>query len=207
MTATDATADQGQKRDLPAGFKRRLFRQLLTELGPLLLFFLVFMWKDILWATAFYAAATVVAVGVSMALHRKLPILPLISAVLVMIFAGLTLLLEEEMFIKIKPTVINGFYGLTLGVGWLIGYRLVEKVLAPECTLDEDGLRALTLRVTAYLIGLALLNELVWRTVSTDTWVIFKVFVMVGLNLVFAWSQVPLVRRHLRATPGKTVSA
>lgn len=202
MTTTDATADDDGKQDLPDGFKWRLFRQFLTEFGPLLIFFLVFMWKDILWATGAYALATLISVGVTAAMHRKLPVLPLISAVLVMIFAGLTLLLEAEMFIKIKPTVVNGFYGLVLGIGWLVGYRLVEKVLEPECKLDEDGLRALTLRVSVYLIGLALLNEIVWRTVSTDTWVIFKVFVMIGLNVLFAWTQVPLVRRHLRATSG-----
>lgn len=200
MTSSDTTVGEGGNQDLPDGFKWRLFRQFLTEFGPLLIFFLVFMWKDIIWATAAYAAATSISVGMTAALHQKLPVLPLISAGLVVIFGGLTLLLDEAMFIKIKPTVTNGFYGLVLGIGWFFGFRLVEKVFAPECKLDEDGLRTLTLRASAYLVGLALMNELVWRTVSTETWVMFKVFVMLGLNVLFAWSQVPLVRRHLTAS-------
>ena len=201
--ASEITRPTGGSPPLPKGFKRRLARQLLMELAPLLLFFLTFMWSDIIWATGVYAVATAVAVGAMLFTHRKLPVLPLISALLVMIFAGLTIVLEEEMFIKIKPTVVNGFYGVVLAGSWLLGYRLIKRVLGAECTLDGDGLRKLTVNVSAYLIGLALLNEIVWRTVPTDTWVVFKVFVMIAMNLVFGFTQLPLVKKHLVATqPG-----
>ena len=200
MSTSEITAGEDRKPDLPDGFKWRLFRQLVTELGPLIVFFLVFMWKDIIWATGVYLAATLISVSVSVIQHTKVPVLPLVSALLVMIFGGLTILMDEEVFIKIKPTVTNGFYGIALGLSWIMGYRLIQKVLGPECKLDEDGLRTLTIRVSLYLICLALVNELVWRTVSTDTWVVFKVFVIIGLNLLFAWSQVAVVRKHLRAS-------
>lgn len=192
MPGTDRT------KPLPKGFKVKLLRHLLVEIGPLLVFFLVFLWQGILWATALYAVATGVAFAVSWAAHRRLPVLPSITFLLVAIFAGLTLALDDTVFIKIKPTVVNGFYGLVLLLGWLFGFRLVERVLADHARLDEEGLRLLTLRAGGYLLGLALLNELVWRTLPTEHWVVFKVFVIVGCNLLFGVSQLPLMRRHLR---------
>lgn len=202
ISRTSASSGESQ---LPPGFKRRLLNHLLPELAPLLLFFMTFMWKNLIWATAVYGVATAVAFAVTWARHRRVPVLPLVSTVLVLIFVGLTLVLDETMFIKIKPTVVNGFYGLVLGLGWVFGYRLVERMLEPECHLDEEGLRALTLRTSMYLTGLALLNELIWRTMPTDYWVLFKVFIMVAFNLAFAWTQLPLVRRHLVPAPeGRT---
>lgn len=204
VTGTSASED---KPRLPSGFKRRLLNHLLPELAPLLLFFLTFMWKDLIWAAAVYGLATAVSFAVTWMRHRRVPVLPLVSTALVLIFVGLTVALEETVFIKIKPTVVNGFYGLVLGLGWLFGYRLVERMLEPECHLDEEGLRALTLRTSMYLIGLALLNELIWRTMPTDYWVLFKVFIMIAFNLTFAWTQLPLVRRHLVPAPeGRTRS-
>lgn len=206
--AGDAPAGNGQpqaRAPLPPGFRLRLARQLATEFAPLLLFFLAFLWKDLVWATAVYALATAAAFASAWALHRRIPVLPSITTGLVLVFAGLTLVLDNELFIKIKPTVVNGFYGLVLGIGWLCGYRLVERVLGPELRLDESGLRRLTLHASLYLVGLAVLNELVWRTVPTDVWVVFKVFVLVACNLAFALSQLPLIRRHARfaaAPPG-----
>jgi len=199
---TSASAPAAPAAELPPGFKRRLLVHLLPEVGPLLLFFLAFMWQDLIFATAVYAVATAAAFGVTWVRHRRLPVLPLISTLLVVIFAGLTLALDEAMFIKMKPTVLNGFYAAVLGLGWLFGYRLVERILEPECHLDEEGLRALTLRTSAYLLSLAIINEIIWRTMPTEHWVLFKVFIIVGFNLTFAWAQVPLLRRHLIAGEG-----
>lgn len=185
------------RKPLPTGFKRKLLRQLLIEVGPLLVFFLTFMWKGILLATAAYAVTTVVAFVLSWTTHRRFPVLPSVTTLLVATFAGLTLALDEALFIKIKPTVTNGFYGLVLLGGWLFGFRLVERVLGEHGKLDERGVRLLTWRAGGYLLFLAALNELVWRTASTEQWVIFKVFVIVACNLLFAWLQLPLIKRHL----------
>ncbi|MEX2630846.1 MAG: inner membrane-spanning protein YciB [Tistlia sp.] len=197
MASPGATAAQ-DRRPLPAGFHGRLLRHLAVEIGPLLLFFLTFLWRGLLWATAVYALATVAAFAVTWAKHRRLPVLPGVTALLVLTFAGLTLVLDDSTFIKIKPTVVNGFFGIALLGGWLLGFRLVERVLGSELSLSETGLRLLTLRAGTYLLGLALANEIVWRSLPTEQWVLFKVFVIVGCNLTFAWTQLPLVRRHLR---------
>lgn len=193
-SATDATQD---KKPLPKGFKRKLLRHLLVEVGPLLVFFLTFMWKDIFWATAAYAVATVIAFALSWIEHRRFPVLPTVTTLLVATFAGLTLALDDAVFIKIKPTVTNGFYGIVLLGGWLVGFRLVERVLGSHARLDERGLRLLTWRAGGYLLALAALNEVVWRSATTETWVVFKVFVIVACNLLFAASQLPLFKRHL----------
>ena len=187
---------------LPHGFKRRLFRQLIVEVGPLLVFFLGFAWSGILWATGLYAIAAAFAFGVTWASHRRIPVLPLVSVLLVMLFAGLTLALDDALFIKIKPTVVNGFYGIVLLGGWFLGFPLVERVLGGEVELSEQGMRILTLRAGGYLLALALANEAVWRTLPTEQWVLFKVFVIVGCNLLFAWCQLPLLREHLRRPGG-----
>ena len=191
-----ARGPEAREAALPAGFKRRLFWQLLGEVGPLLTFFLAFGIWGIVPAAGVYAVATVASLGWSWYRHRHLPILPLVSTGLVMLFAGLTIALDDALFIKIKPTVTNGFFALVLAGGWLVGFRLIRRVLGQSVRLDEPGERLLTWRVAGYLGFLALANELVWRSVPTDVWVLFKVFIMVALNLAFGWSQLALIRRH-----------
>ena len=194
MTGTRPGA--GRDASLPRGFKWRLARQLVIEFGPLIVFFLVYSWQGLYRATAVYAAAALAALAASWMLHRRLPTVPLIATGLVVLFAGLTLALGEDMFIKIKPTVVNGFFALALGGGWLLGYRFIERSLGEELKLDEEGQRILTWRAVAYLVALACANELVWRSMPTETWVYFKVFIIVGCNVVFALLQIPLVRQH-----------
>lgn len=198
--APQATFDlerrEGPAEALPPGFKRRLFWQLIGEIGPLLAFFLTFGLWGIVPAAGAYGLATAASLGWSWSRHRHLPVLPLISAGLVLLFAGLTIALDNALFIKLKPTVTNGFFALALAASWLAGFRLIRRVLGESVRLDEAGERRLTWRVAAYLAFLALANEIVWRSVGTDLWVLFKVFVMVALNLAFGWSQLALIRRH-----------
>lgn len=179
------------------GLKRRLLRQFSVELGPLLAFFVAFSAWDLIWATAVYAAATVLAFAVDWGMKRRLPTLPLISGALLLVFAGFTLALDDATFIKIKPTIVNGFYAAALGFGWLLGYRLIERVLGDELRLTEAALRSLTLRTALYLAGLAAANEIVWRTLPVEYWVTFKVFVIIACNIAFAALNLPLVRRNL----------
>ncbi|MEQ8348763.1 MAG: septation protein IspZ [Sneathiellaceae bacterium] len=196
--AHDSTAPHDTP-DLPPRFRRRLLRQLVTELAPLLIFFLVFLAKGLLWACAAYGGATIIAFAAAWQAHRRIPVLPSLTAFLVLLFAGLTIALDDATFIKIKPTVVNGFYGILLGIGWLLGYPLVARVLGPDARLDRTGLRIVTIAASIYLLALAGVNELVWRTLPTEQWVLFKVFVLVGCNLLFACAMLPVVRRHLQA--------
>ena len=181
---------------LPTGFLLRLFGKLSAEVGPLLIFFLAYGWWDIIVATGAYAASTVIALTVLWLTQRRLPILPLLSTVLVAVFAALTIALDNAFFIKIKPTVVNGFYAVLIGGGWLVGVRLIRRVLAPAVVLDEAGERMLTWRTAGYLAFLAVANEVIWRSFPLDVWVLFKVFISIALNLLFVLIQLPLVRRH-----------
>jgi intracellular septation protein len=140
--------------------------------------------------------ATVVALIVSWRLMHRLPIMPLVSGVVVLVFGALTLILQDELFIKLKPTIVNTLFGTVLIGGLAFGKPLLGVVFDSVFDLDAEGWRKLTLRWGLFFFVLAALNEAVWRNFSTDTWVTFKVFGIMPLTFVFALAQVPLIQRH-----------
>lgn len=178
----------------------------MLEIGPLVLFFMVNAYADrwglatperrLFPATAIFVVATVAALAVHYALVRKLPIMPMVSGVVVVVFGGLTLALDSELFIKLKPTIVNTMFGAALLVGLWFGKPLLAIVLDSVFTLTDEGWRILTLRWALFFFVLAALNEIVWRTQSTDFWVSFKVFGVMPLTLAFALAQTPLLMRH-----------
>jgi len=179
--------------------------KLALELGPLVLFFLANAYADrfgvpserrLFAATGLFIAATLVALGLHYALVRRLPIMPLVSGVVVVVFGGLTLLLNYELFIKLKPTIVNTLFGLVLLGGLAFGRPLLALVLGSMLSLTEEGWRKLTFRWGLFFLGLAVLNEIVWRTQDTDFWVGFKVFGIMPLTVLFALAQTPLLMRH-----------
>ena len=179
--------------------------KLALEMGPLALFFIANAYADrfgfaqsqrIFVATAIFIGATVVALGVSYALLRKLPIMPLVSGVVVVVFGGLTLFLQDEIFIKLKPTIVNTMFGAILLGGLYFRKPLLEIVLDSVLELDEDGWRKLTLRWALDVVALAAINEIVWRTQTTDFWVSFKVFGIMPITIAFTMAQMPLIMRH-----------
>src|SRR3712207_521780 len=177
---------------------RRLnpFLKLALELGPLGLFFVANQRAGIFAATGIFIAATLVALAIHYVLVRKLPIMPLVSGVVVVVFGGLTLLLQDELFIKLKPTIVNSLFGLTLLGGLYFGKPLLALVLDSMFDLTEEGWRKLTFRWAMFFFVLAALNEIVWRTQTTDVWVSFKVFAIMPLTVAFALAQTPLLMRH-----------
>ena len=170
--------------------------KLAFDLGPLLLFFFANARWDIFVATGVFMAATLVSIAVSYAMVRRIPMMPLVTAVVVMIFGGLTLYLQDEVFIKLKPTIIYSLFAAVLLGGMLTGRSLLALVLDSVFQLTEKGWRKLTLRWGLFFIVMAILNELVWRSVSTDAWVTFKTFGFLPLTIVFALAQAPLIARH-----------
>lgn len=175
------------------------------ELGPLVLFFLANAYADrfgieqsqrFFVATALFVPATLIALAVNYALIRKLPIMPLISAVFVVAFGGLTLMLKDDTFLKLKPTIVNGLFGIALLGGLYFRKPLLQIVLDSVFELTDEGWRKLTLRWAVFFLVLAAINEIVWRTQTTDFWVSFKVFGIMPLTVAFALSQMPLVLRH-----------
>jgi intracellular septation protein len=169
----------------------------LTEFGPLLAFFLG-NWKGgIFWGTGIFMAATAVALVVSYMLTGKIAKFPLFSAIFVGIFGGLTIYLHDDTFIKVKVTLINALFGIALLGGLYFGKVFLKSVMGEAVNLPEDAWRVLTFRWGVFFLSIACLNELVWRNVSTDTWINFKVFGMLGLTLVFALANAPFMARHM----------
>ena len=174
----------------------------LTEFGPLVVFFGCYFLFGLLPATAALIAATLAALAVTWGLERRLPLMPVITAVVVAVFGGLTLWLEDETFIKMKPTIVQVIFSLVLLGGLMAGKPLLKPLLGAAWQMDEAGWRKLTLRFAVFFAVMAGLNEAVWRTQTTDVWVTFKVFGILGLTVVFAASQIYLLQRHVLADDG-----
>jgi intracellular septation protein len=170
--------------------------KLALELGPLVLFFVANARWGIFTGTAVFMVAILIALAVSYALARRLPIMAVVSGVIVTVFGGLTLLLQDETFIKVKPTIIYALFGATLLAGLVFRKPLLEIVFDSMFNLTEEGWRKLTLRWSLFFFFMAALNEVVWRTQSTDVWISFKLFGAVPLTFVFAALQYRLLLRH-----------
>jgi len=167
-----------------------------VDYGPLLVFFVAYYAADIMWATAAIMAATAVMLGVSWHFERRLAPLPLATACIVGAFGGLTLLLADETFIKVKPTIVKGLIAAVLLGGLAFGKPLLKPLFGAVWKVDDEGWRKLTLRFGLFFLALALLNELVWRTQSTEFWVNYKLFGTIALTFAFSLMQIPLFRRH-----------
>ena len=173
-----------------------LAMKLLIELGPLLVFFGGNAAAGIYVGTAAFMVATLVALAVAMIRYHKVPIMPLVSGVIVLLFGGLTLYLRDDTFIKLKPTIVYVMFAGLLGAGLLLKKPLLELLLGPVFRLSEVGWRKLTWRWMLFFVAMAVLNELVWRHVSTNAWVSFKAFGFLPLTFLFALTQVPLMQRY-----------
>jgi intracellular septation protein len=178
--------------------------KLALELGPLLVFFIANARWSIFVGTAAFMAAVLVALAVSYVLTRRVPVIALLSTVVVIVFGGLTLILHDAMFIKLKPTIIYTLFGAILLGGLAVGRSLLTLVFGELFELTPEGWRKLTIRWALFFLAMAVLNEIVWRTQSTDVWVTFKAFGVLPLTALFAALQVPLVTRHeLPSAPGR----
>jgi intracellular septation protein len=171
--------------------------RILVEWGPLIAFFIANARGGIFWGTGIFMAATAAALAVSWTLTRRLALVPLIGAVFVAVFGGLTLWLQNDTFIKVKVTLVNAMFGSILLIGLYFGKQFLKLVLGEALKMDDEGWRILTLRWGLFFFVVAALNEVIWRSVSTDLWVNFKVFGILPLTLLFALSQAPLMSRHM----------
>jgi intracellular septation protein len=170
----------------------------LVDYGPLAAFFAVYWLADLLAATVAIMAATAVALVLAFIFERRLPPMPLVTAAIVGVFGGLTLWLNDETFIKMKPTIVQLIFAAVLLGGLAFRKPLLKPLLGSAWPLDEAGWHKLTLRFALFFIAMAALNEAVWRTQSTDFWVTFKVFGILGLTFVFVASQVFFMRAHMQ---------
>ena len=172
------------------------FLKFALDLGPLAVFFIANARADIFVATGAFMIAIVASLGISYSIERRLPLLPVVTAVMVLAFGSLTLILNDETFIKLKPTIANVLIATALFVGLAIGRPFLKVVLGTVFELNDEGWRKLTWRWAWFFLFLAVLNEIVWRNLSTDIWVNFKVFGIMPLTIVFSLSQLPLLQRY-----------
>lgn len=170
--------------------------KMLLEMGPLGVFFLTNSYKGIFWGTGAFMVATVISLIASRMLYGRVPVMPLISGVFVLVFGGLTLILHDDLFIKMKPTIVNSIFASILFGGLLFGHALLKYLFGEVFRLTETGWRVLTFRWACFFVLLAVLNEIIWRTYSTDVWVSFKVFGIMPLSMAFAISQIGLLKKH-----------
>ena len=177
-------------------------QKLVIELGPLLLFFLVNWQAGIFAATAAFMAAMVAAIAYSWHATRHVAPMLWVSTALVLVFGSLTLWLQDATFIKLKPTVIYVFFALVLFIGLRTGRLFLHSLFDQAFpAMEERGWRVLTRNWALFFLALAVLNEIVWRNVSTDNWVAFKTFGVLPLTFAFAIAQIPLVSRYQRDEP------
>ena len=169
-----------------------------TEYGPLAAFFIAYLLSDLdlMAATAVLIVATGLALAVSLLITQRVPTLPLVTAVIVGVFGGLTLWLNDPTFIKMKPTIVQGLFSIALFGGLAFGRPLLSPLLGAAWPMDPEGWRRLTFRFAVFFAAMAALNEAVWRTQPEEVWVYFKVFGIMILTIAFAVAQTPLMKRH-----------
>jgi len=170
--------------------------KLVLDIGPLVLFFAANSKFGIFTATATFMIAALIALVVGYVMTRRIELMTVITAIIVVIFGSLTLVLHDATFIKVKPTIIYLLFGGTLLVGLMLGKSLLGLLFDQMFKLTEEGWRKLTWRWTLFFFALAILNEIVWRNFSTDFWVSFKLFGVVPLTFLFGAAQMPLIKKY-----------
>ena len=170
--------------------------KLATELGPLIVFFVANAKFNLFVATGAFMVAIIAAMIASYVVVRHVPMMAIVTAVIVLVFGTLTLVLHDETFIKVKPTIIYGLFAAILGGGLLFGRSFIAILFNQMFNLTPKGWRILTMRWALFFLGMAVLNEIIWRTQSTDFWVAFKAFGAVPITMVFAITQMPVIKRY-----------
>ena len=169
--------------------------KLFIDIGPLAVFFIFYIRSDLQTAIFPFMIATVISVLFSYIIEKKIPIMPTVGAVIILVFGGLTIYFDNEVFFKMKPTIINLLFAGILFTGILLNIPLLKYLLGGVIKLKEEGWSILTKRWIGFFISLAILNEIVWRTQSTDLWVNFKVFGILPITFIFTLTQFSIIKK------------
>ena len=173
------------------------FIKLFIDIGPLAVFFIYYKISgDLIDAILPLMLATIISVVISYILEKRIPIMPTLGAGIVVIFGGLTIIFDNKIFIFMKPTIINIIFAAILYGGIILKKPLLKYLLGSALKLEEEGWSILTQRWAAFFIALAVLNEIVWRTMSEEFWVSFKVFGILPITFIFTMTQFPLIKKY-----------
>ena len=170
--------------------------KLLIDIGPLAIFFIFYTRGDLKTAILPFMIATIIAVLFSYILEKKIPIMPTVGAVIILIFGGLTIYFDNETFFKMKPTIINILFAGILYGGIILNKPLLRYLLGAALKLQDEGWNILTKRWIGFFIALAILNEIIWRTQTTDIWVSFKVFGILPITFIFTLTQFSTIKKY-----------
>ena len=175
------------------------FLKFLTDFGPLVIFFYYYYdsGKDLKVAIPPFILATIIALVVMWFLEKKIPKVPLLSGILITLFGGLTIYFNNPIFIYIKPTIINILFGIVLLFGkFFTKEPILKKIMGKSIPLTDIGWELLNKRWMFFFLGLAILNECIWRTQTEEFWVNFKVWGMLPITIIFTGFQIPLINKH-----------
>ena len=170
--------------------------KLLIDIGPLAVFFVFYTRGDLKAAILPFMIATIIAVLFSYILEKKIPIMPTVGAAIILIFGGLTIYFDNETFFKMKPTIINLLFAGILYGGIILNKSLLRYLLGAALKLQDRGWDILTKRWIGFFIALAILNEIIWRTQTTDIWVNFKVFGILPITFIFTLTQFSTIKKY-----------
>ena len=170
--------------------------KLLIDIGPLAVFFVFYTRSDLKTAILPFMIATIIAVLFSYIIEKKIPIMPTVGALIILIFGGLTIYFDNETFFKMKPTIINLLFAGILYGGIILNKPLLRYLLGAALKLQDEGWDILTKRWIGFFIALAILNEIIWRTQTTDIWVNFKVFGILPITFIFTLAQFSTIKKY-----------
>lgn len=176
-------------------FIRRNLKSI-VDFGPLAVFLAAYVGKGLIAATAALMVATAVALALSYYHTRKVAVVPLVTAGVVGVFGGLTLWLDDEVFIMMKPTIIYALFAAVIAGGMALGKPTIKVILGEALQLDDLGWRRLSLRFMLFFLAMALANEIIRKVASVDMWVLWKVPGAMVLTIGFMLAQMPLIQRH-----------
>ena len=178
------------------------FIKFATDFGPLLAFFIIYYKndKDLVSAIPALIIATLIAIFIVYMLEKRIPILPLMGAVLVCLFGGLTIFFDNPIFIYLKPTIINLIFAFALFFGKVVlNKNFLKKLFESSIKLEEAGWDKLIKRWVGFFIFLAILNETVWRTQTEEFWINFKVWGILPITFIFTAFQLPLIQKYKKS--------
>ncbi len=170
--------------------------KIFVDIGPLAVFFIFYTRGNLQSAILPFMIATVIAVLFSYIVDKKIPIMPTVGAGIILVFGGMTIYFDNEVFFKMKPTIINLLFAVILYAGQLLNKPILKYLLGSALKLEDVGWQILSKRWIGFFIALAILNEIIWRTQSTDMWVNFKVFGILPITFIFTMTQFPLIKKY-----------
>ena len=181
----------------------------LLEIGPVIIFFLVFIWRNgetvviggqeyssLIQATAIFVPLMILSTGLGWWINGHLSKIQVLTLVLVIVFGAMTVFLNDERFFKMKPTLIYVLFGAALSFGLMRGQNYIEALMGDKLVMQSEGWAIIAKRLTAFFFALAVLNEIVWRTQSSETWVYFKTFGLSGAVMLFMLFQVRVFMKY-----------